>query len=388
MRAARYIYKKERFDRKMLRDAPVVAAIRETYECLRPALGHLSHTTPKVVRDALESNAFIFSGFKTYHTMREIGLSLTKDNGEIKPFAAFAQEVRAIHKRYNVRYLESEYDHAVGSALMADRWHASAPKSILEYRTAGDSKVRPAHEALDRTRLPKGDPFWQDYFPPNGWGCRCDTIEVPSDTPLSNPQEAWERGDTALRSNKQELFRGNPGRDLRLFPDKHPYYGERGIAHCSIAKHSKDDEGECEVLAEVLKAQKGARKLSLTPEQKEHRKALQDEAKAKYKGVIVHNVVDILIRGKGIKEFLNQPHKHYFEKNELIRNLQRVLEEAKYLGVAEYHKNNPDIVQSHLLSIILEGEPSWIIARENIKGEIDLYSITDSQDILNYLKEK
>lgn len=89
MRAARYIYKKGRFDRKMLRDAPVVAAIRETYECLRPALGHLSHTPPKVVRDTLESNAFIFSGFKTYHTMREVGLSLTKDDGEIKPFAAF-----------------------------------------------------------------------------------------------------------------------------------------------------------------------------------------------------------------------------------------------------------------------------------------------------------
>lgn len=68
----------------------------------------------------LESNAFIFSGFKTYHTMREVGLSLTKDDGEIKPFAAFAQEVRVLHNRYNVRYLESEYNHAVGSALMAD----------------------------------------------------------------------------------------------------------------------------------------------------------------------------------------------------------------------------------------------------------------------------
>ena len=138
--------------------------------------------------------------------MREVGLSLTKDDGEIKPFAAFAQEVRVLHKRYNVRYFESEYDHAVGSALMADRWHASAPKSILEYRTAGDSKVRPAHEALDRTRLPKGDPFWQDYFPPNGWGCRCDAIEVPSDTPLSNPQEAWERGDTALENKQGKIL--------------------------------------------------------------------------------------------------------------------------------------------------------------------------------------
>ena len=389
MRAARYIYKKGRFDRKMLHDAPVVAAIRETYECLRPALGHLSHTTPKVVRDTLESNAFIFSGFKTYHTMREVGLSLTKDDGEIKPFAAFAQEVRAIHKRYNVRYLESEYDHAVGSALMADRWHTSAPKSILEYRTAGDSKVRPAHEALDRTRLPKGDPFWQDYFPPNGWGCRCDAIEVPSDTPLSNPQEAWERGDTALRSNKQELFRGNPGRDLRLFPDKHPYYGERGIAHCSIAKHSKDDEGECEVLAEVLKAQKGARKISLTPEQKEHRKALQDEAKARYQGTtIVSNGIPIRITKVGLKEFLNQPHIHYFEKTEILRHLQEVLQESRYLGAIPYHKGNPNIVQSHLFEITIEGDKTWIIAREDLSGEVTFHSITDDAGIIEHLKKK
>lgn len=381
MRAARYIYKKGRFDRKMLRDAPVVAAIRETYECLRPALGHLSHTTPKVVRDALESNAFIFSGFKTYHTMREVGLSLTKDDGEIKPFATFAQEVRALHNRYNVRYLESEYDHAVGSALMADRWHTSTPKSILEYRTAGDSKVRPAHEALDRTRLPKGDPFWQDYFPPNGWGCRCDAVEVPSDTPLSNPQEAWERGDTALRSNKQELFRGNPGRDLRLFPDKHPYYGERGIAHCSIAKHSKEDEGECEVLAEVLKAQKGARKISLTPEQKEHRKEIQRLAKARFVGKVVENGVHVEITGTGIKEILNQPHEHYLAKNELLLELPKLIEEAKYLGAYEDEGKKEWVVQTHLFETEIEGEKSWIIALENKQGKILLHSISDSPHV-------
>jgi len=129
MRAARYVYRKGRFDRKMLSDAPVVAAIRETYECLQPSLDHISHSTPQVVRDALDNNAFVFSGFKTYHTMRELGLSLTKDDGSIKPFDEFYEEVKAIHDSYNVRYLESEYDHAVGSALMADRWHSSAPKS-------------------------------------------------------------------------------------------------------------------------------------------------------------------------------------------------------------------------------------------------------------------
>lgn len=387
MRAARYVYKKGHFERKMLRDAPIVAAIRETYECLQPSLDHISHSTPQVVRDALDNNAFVFSGFKTYHTMRELGLSLTKDDGSIKPFAEFSEEVKAIHDRYNVRYLESEYDHAVGSALMADRWHSSAPKSILEYRTAGDGKVRPAHEALDRTCLPKEDKFWQDYFPPNGWGCRCDAVEVLPETPLSDPRSAWERGDAALRGNKQELFRGNPGRDLRLFPDKHPYYGKRGISHCDITKGGKGDE--CAVLGEVIKAKEGAKKISLTPEQKQYRKALQDEAKARYQGtIIVSNGIPIRITKAGLKEFLNQPHIHYFEKNEILRNLQEVLQESRYLGAIPYHKGNPNIVQSHLFEITIEKDKTWIIAREDLSGEVTFHSITDDTGIIDHLKKK
>ena len=379
MRAARYVYRKGHFERKMLRDAPIVAAIRETYECLQPSLEHISHSTPQVVRDALDNNAFVFSGFKTYHTMRELGLSLTKDDGSIKPFAEFSEEVKAIHDRYNVRYLESEYDHAVGSALMADRWHSSAPKSILEYRTAGDGKVRPAHEALDRTCLPKEDKFWQDYFPPNGWGCRCDAVEVLPETPLSDPRSAWERGDAALRSNKQELFRGNPGRDLRLFPDKHPYYGKRGISHCEIAKGGKGDE--CAVLGEVIKAKEGAKKISLTPEQKEHRKEIQRLAKERFVGVSVDNGVRVEITGTGIKEMLNQPHEHYLAKNELLLDLPKLIKEAKYLGAYEDEGKKEWVVQTHLFETEIEGEKSWIIALENKQGEVLLHSISDSPHV-------
>lgn len=92
----------------MLQAAPVRAAIRETYECLRPALYKLSHTTPATVRDALDNNAFIFSGFKTYHSLREVGLSLTKNDGHIKPLEEFKEDVRAVHEQYNERYLEAE----------------------------------------------------------------------------------------------------------------------------------------------------------------------------------------------------------------------------------------------------------------------------------------
>lgn len=47
-----------------------------------------------------------------------------------------------------------------------------------KYVTVGDDRVRPEHAALDGTTLPKDDPFWQLYWPPNGWQCRCQVISI------------------------------------------------------------------------------------------------------------------------------------------------------------------------------------------------------------------
>lgn len=40
----------------------------------------------------------------------------------------------------------------------------------------------------------------------------------------------------------------------------------------------------------------------------------------------------ITITGGGIDEFLNQPHKHYNEKNEMLLSIDDVLKEAEYKG--------------------------------------------------------
>lgn len=241
LEAARMVFGKGEFSTEMMADPKVKAVVLETWRVLRQAVeSAVPHETPPEVTFALEHNAFVFSGFKTYHALSEVGLSLTQEDGGIKPFGRFMEDVAAINDRYNRRYLEAEYAHATGSALMAARWQQAerdGDKYLLQYRTAGDEKVREEHSLLDGITLPPSDPFWSNYYPPNGWGCRCTAVQVPKGKyPESDPELAMRRGDNCTASDKARMFRFNPGKELNLFPPKHPYYKVPDNAKSAITK--------------------------------------------------------------------------------------------------------------------------------------------------------
>ena len=227
--AAGMVYNAGGFDPSQLNTPEARRLIAETVKQLDRAISSgVPHEVPEVVRHALENNAFIFSGFKAFHTLREVGLSLTTDKGEIKPFETFRKDVEQVNDRYNHNYLRAEYQHAVGSAIMAEKWERfvrEADRYDLQYRTAQDDRVREDHAILHNTTLPVLDPFWTEFFPPNGWRCRCDVVQVRKDKyPQSDPALAMLRGNNCTEAAKQQIFRFNPGKELKLFPPKHPYY--------------------------------------------------------------------------------------------------------------------------------------------------------------------
>lgn len=227
--AAQMVYDAGGFSASQLTDPRAHKVIEETARIINRAVDSaVPHEVPETLRYALENNGFIFSGFKTFHALREVGLSLLDDQGNVKPFEDFRKDVQQINQNYNVNWLNAEYKHALGSSLMAVKWNdlrQDTDRYFLQYRTAQDSRVRPDHAALDGITLPADDPFWSKYYPPNGWGCRCQAVQVRrSKYQPSDPKVAMKLGDEATNTLKQRMFRYNAGTEMQLFPPKHPYY--------------------------------------------------------------------------------------------------------------------------------------------------------------------
>ena len=93
-------------------------------------------------------------------------------------FSALGLDPKAPHQLETIFRTQSQI------AFGAGRWVADQDPDIQEilwgykYVTVGDNRVRPSHAALEGVTLPKDHPFWQTFFPPNGWGCRCQAIAL------------------------------------------------------------------------------------------------------------------------------------------------------------------------------------------------------------------
>lgn len=179
---------------------------------------------------ALKQDIFIFSALKTHAQLQEASKELLDEAGNVRSFQQFEQAYKQINSNYNVNYLEAEYEFAVSTSQSAANWSQTNTRYNLQYRTAGDERVRISHQVLNKITLPVEDDFWKWYYPPNGWRCRCNAVQVIKDKyEVSDSEASIALGDTATTQigangkNKLEIFRFNPGVSKVVFPPEHPY---------------------------------------------------------------------------------------------------------------------------------------------------------------------
>lgn len=161
----------------------------------------------------------VFSGFKTNAELRKATEALYDAHGAMVPWSTFKKRILAIDRAYNVRYLQAEYNLAKANRSAIQNWNeAQRMKDVapfIRYSTVGDERVREAHKHLNGIIKPVDDPFWDVWWPPNGWNCRCTVIQVMS-----------AKGGKPVPADlvpPKTMFANNVGKNGVIFPKGHPY---------------------------------------------------------------------------------------------------------------------------------------------------------------------
>jgi phage protein F-like protein len=180
------------------------------------------NTPDHLMLTRLTRNVFSFSAAKNYQELRTITSALRDDEGRLRSFPDFRDQVSAINAKFNQVWLQTEYDTCIATATQSARWQQFQEQKnlfpYLRYQTAGDESVRDEHRALDGVTKRIDDPFWRTYYPPNGWNCRCEAIQVPEDDVQETPEGSYKAPFIP------QLFRTNSGQTGLIFPQGHPYY--------------------------------------------------------------------------------------------------------------------------------------------------------------------
>lgn len=172
---------------------------------------------------AIKTNNEVFAAFRTHRMQNDIAKRMVDDKGELKSFSQFARDVRPYTDHQNRQWLRTEYNTAVIRAHQAADWKQfEAEKDVLpnlEWMPSTSPNPGKDHQTYWGTILPIDHPFWDQHRPGDRWNCKCslrNTDVEPTPVPESG-------------TGNDEPNRGlenNPGKDGKLFSDKHPYMPE------------------------------------------------------------------------------------------------------------------------------------------------------------------
>lgn len=116
-----WLYRQKGFSPEMLEDEEVREFIKKTAALLDNAVDLSVREVPLdgVSVQRLKESDYVFSGIKTFHELNEAFPSLLDEDGGLKPFERFLNDVQTINDTYNGAYLKTEWNFARSSALMA-----------------------------------------------------------------------------------------------------------------------------------------------------------------------------------------------------------------------------------------------------------------------------
>ena len=242
-----------------------------------------------------------FAAFKNHDETGKITELLIGKDGKPRKWIDFRNKAMKVSQKYNKRWLQTEYNHAHQSARMASKWKGYEADADLyqnlEYVAVMDERTRQSHAALNGAIYPINHPFWDTFYPPNGWGCRCHVRQ--------SDAKVVEKPGIDLPKN----FQNNAGKTGKVFDTKGGYY--KGVG----AK----DRKEIDMLSNNFLGTH-----SKTEVQKWY-------AGLKVKTILEHAGLPRPVRlsGRNVETITYKGHDNRLVRNELLYDIETALKESK-----------------------------------------------------------
>lgn len=166
----------------------------------------------------------VFAAFKVHKMGNLMALKLTDEDGKLKPYRQWKEDIKGISNHFLNAWLKTEYNTAVIRAHNAADWRQFERNKDIMPNLRWMPTVSPNPEAEHRVfwerklTRPIDDPFWNKHRPGNRWNCKC-SLEATDEPITPLPTDAEIRGDQPQRG-----LENNPGKDGQLFSNKHPYF--------------------------------------------------------------------------------------------------------------------------------------------------------------------
>ena len=166
--------------------------------------------------------AFTVANMASLDALKDIQDSLIKAIEIGQNLGDWKKSMADVLKQWDISGWRAEtiYRTNLQTSYQVGRYEQMIDPDILEMRpywmyvAVMDAATRPEHAALHGKVFPADDPFWDHWYPPNGYNCRC-TVHTLSESEMERE---------GLRPLKGSDWYGKPtalpnGAVVRLFPD-------------------------------------------------------------------------------------------------------------------------------------------------------------------------
>ncbi|MDI3480800.1 MAG: hypothetical protein PWQ97_455 [Tepidanaerobacteraceae bacterium] len=134
-------------------------------------------------------NAFTISHITLLDVLKDLQNELTKAISQGLTLDDFKKNSKDILQRRGwtgpLPYkADNVYRTNIQTAYMVGRWKQMTDPAVIRHRkywmydAINDTRTRPTHLAMDGKVYPAEHPVWDQWYPPNGFRCRCSVISL------------------------------------------------------------------------------------------------------------------------------------------------------------------------------------------------------------------